>query len=68
MGCLIATESITYAIKARDLLRRNNYRVRIEKNTGKTQKGCGYLVAVDKNCQSAVILLKNAGIKVLDIT
>ena len=68
MGCVIELTSITYAIKARDLLRKNKFRVTVEKSTGKTKKGCAYSVAVDRDCRTAANLLENAGIKILGIT
>ena len=65
MGCVIAIESITYAIKARDILRRNNYRVRVEKG-GANRKGCVYSLIVEGNCETAVNILKANGIKIIN--
>lgn len=68
MGCIIELTSITYAIKARDLLRKNKIRARVEKVGGKQAKGCAYAVAVEENCRQAIDLLETAGIKILGIT
>ena len=68
MGCVIELTSITYAITARDLLRKNRVSARVEKSAGKIKNGCAYSVVVDDNCKNATNLLKNAGIKILDIT
>lgn len=68
MGCLIELTSITYAIKARDLLRKNKFRVSIEKNSGKNKKGCAYSVAVTGDCDKATEILNKAGLKINNIT
>ena len=57
MGCTIEMTSITYAIKARDLLRKNNLKARVEKNSGKTKKGCSYSLVVESDCMTATRLL-----------
>lgn len=67
MGCNIEVASITYAIKARDLLRKNKFKVYVEKSTGRMKKGCEYSVIVDRDCDGAVRILKNAGIKIIGI-
>ena len=68
MGCIIELESVTNAIKARDLLKRNKFRVTVEKSTGKSKKGCAYSVSVDGNCDIAERLIDNAGIRILGIS
>lgn len=68
MGCNIELTSITYAIKARDLLRKNKLRVTVEKSVGKQKKGCAYSVAVADDCQKAMKILDNAGFKISSIT
>lgn len=64
MGCRIELSSITNAIKARDLLRKNGFKVTVEKITGKTNGGCAYNVAIEKNCEKATELLNRAGIRI----
>lgn len=68
MGCVIELTSITYAIKARDLLRKNRLSARVEKSTGKIKRGCAYSVVVDNDCQKATNILETAGIRILGIT
>ncbi len=68
MGCNIELESITSAIKARDLLRKNKLKVRIEKSTGKQRKGCAYSVITDKDCNTALTVLEKSGIRILGIS
>lgn len=68
MGCNIELESITHAMKARDLLRKNKFKVRIEKSVGRQKKGCAYSVITDRSCQSAMDILKAAGIRILGIS
>ncbi len=67
MGCNIELESITNAIKARDLLKKNKFRVKIEKSVGGNKKGCSYSVITDRECSNAVTVLQTAGIKILGI-
>lgn len=68
MGCNIELESITSAIKARDLLKKNKFRVSIEKSTGSKHKGCAYSVITDRDCKDATYVLQTAGIKILGIS
>ena len=45
---LIYISSITYAIKARDILRKNNIKAYVERTADvEERQGCGYGVAVD---------------------
>ncbi len=68
MGCNIELESITHAMRARDLLRKNKFNVRIEKSTGVQKKGCAYSVITDRSCQSAIDILETAGIRIRGIS
>lgn len=67
MGCTIELTSITYAIKARDLLRKNNVKARIEKSSGKGRPGCAYSLAVD-DCDKANRILEESGMRIHDIS
>ncbi len=67
MGCDIELESVTSAIKARDLLRRKNIKVKIEKTANGTKKGCSYSVVTDKDCDSILKIL-NGNIKIIGIS
>ncbi|MBQ6847902.1 MAG: DUF3343 domain-containing protein [Clostridia bacterium] len=68
MGCNIELESITSAIKARDLLKKNKFGAKIEKSTSGSKKGCAYSVIVDKNCSIALPILEKNGIRILGIS
>lgn len=64
----ISTGTITYAIKGRDLLRKKGFRVSIERITdGPGSAGCGYTLVLDGNIETAESLLREAGVKVLEI-
>lgn len=65
---LISTGTITYAIKGRDLLRKKGFKAKIEKTiSGKGNLGCGYAIALEGDILTAKSILRNAGIKILDI-
>ena len=64
MGCNIELTSITYAIKARDLLRKNKFRVTVEKSVGRLKNGCAYSVSVADDCEKATKILSKAGFKI----
>ncbi len=68
MGCNIELESITSAMKARDLLRKYKFKVRIEKSTGKPKRGCAYSVITEKDCNQALVVLENSGINILGVS
>lgn len=64
----VVTGTITYAIKGRDLLRRSGFKARIERIAGSTQNvGCGYTIIVSGDINEAEKILRNAGIKILQI-
>lgn len=64
----IITGTITYAIKGRDMLRRKGYNVKIERITSRKNVGCGYSIILSGgDIKEAEKLLKNAGVKILDI-
>lgn len=64
----VSTGTITYALKGRDLLRRYGFKVRIERmSSGPESKGCGYTLVVSGDIAKAEALLRNAGIKILEI-
>lgn len=64
----IKTGSITYAIKARDILRRNGYTATVERNTSDLKgSGCGYSVTVFGDIEKPERLLREAGVKILQI-
>ena len=62
---IIATGTVTYAIKGRDLLKRAGFSARIARDFGGS--GCGYGISVKGDAQKALELLRKAGIKVYEI-
>lgn len=66
---VITTGTVTYAIKGRDLLRKNGFKVKIERQTaGADTAGCGYSIVLEGNLAAAERLLREAGIKILKIS
>lgn len=66
---IILVNSITYAIKGRDLLRKHGFKSHIERKTAtKGNFGCGYVIVAYGNKQKIITLLKDYGIKILEIS
>ncbi len=65
---VIATGTVTYALKGRDLLRKHGFSAKIERITGDKTLGCGYVIVLNGNILEAEKILKDAGIKILKIT
>lgn len=65
---IIATGTITYAIKGRDLLRRKGFDAKIERITSGKVAGCGYTIVITGDITEAERLLQNAGVKILEIS
>ncbi len=63
----IVTGTVTYAIKGRDLLRKKGFKSNIERITGKETLGCGYAIIVMGDIIKAEKLLRENGIKILEI-
>lgn len=67
-GYIITTGTVTYALKARDILRKNGFKAGIERITaGKGSAGCGYAVIIYGDINTAEKLLREAGVKILEI-
>ncbi len=65
----IATGTITYAIKGRDILRSKGYKARIERrNSDLGTLGCGYSIIATGDIGQMESLLKTSGIKILAVT
>lgn len=65
---IISTGTVTYAIKGRDLLRQKGYNVKIERITsGMGSAGCGYSIILTGDIAPAEKLLRDAGVKILEI-
>ena len=66
---IISVSSITYAIKGRDLLRKQGFKAYIERKTNMNGSvGCGYVIVTEGNRQKINNVLKNSGIKILEIS
>ena len=64
---LFSTGTVTYAIKAKDILRRKGIAAYVERSMSKDRIGCGYGVVVNSDRETAEQILKQAGIKILDV-
>mgnify|MGYP002727759885 FL=1 len=65
---IITTGTVTYAIKGRDTLRRKGINATIERITsGKGSAGCGYSIIIGGNLDEAIAILRDAGVKILEI-
>ncbi len=64
---LIATGTVTYAIKGRDILRKKGYNAKIERKSGENIQGCGYSIIFEGDIYTAENLLRKSGVKILDI-
>lgn len=63
----IITGSITYAIKGRDVLKREGYKARIERKASENKSGCGYAIIFDGDLLKAKEILEKSGVKMLNI-
>ena len=65
---MIVMSSVTYAIKGRDILKTKGYRVAIDRlPPGPQRPGCGYGVCVTGDLNSAVAVLQQNGVKIVDV-
>jgi len=65
---IISVNSITYAIKGRDLLRKQGFRAYIERKTNTNgNAGCGYVIIAEGNREKITNALMNSGVKILQI-
>lgn len=55
--------SITYAIKAKNLLVSKGYRCEVTRTPKNSASGCGYSIRVFNPTEEILPILKNAGIK-----
>ena len=64
----IMVGTVTYALKAKDLLRRNGFKAYLERKSANIGKyGCGYSVVVFENINKATEILEQNRIKILNI-
>lgn len=60
--------TVTYALKAKDILRHNGIKAYVERKSVNIGKyGCGYSVVIKDNIETAKTILADSGIKILDI-
>lgn len=67
---VIVLGSVTYALKAKEILQKNNIVSYMERNKKTKEFGCGYGVTLGKNYKNidnVVELLKSNGIKILAV-
>ena len=63
---MIVTPSVTNALKGRDALRRMGIPARIERKN--RPGGCGYGIVTGADIKKVESVLKNASVKILEIT
>ena len=56
--------SITYAIRAKDILKNNGFKAHIERKTSEYKSGCGYAVVFEGDQRKAEEILRSAEIKI----
>ncbi len=64
---MIVTGTVTYAIRGRDILRRNGYKANMEKMKSGLGNGCGYSITVTGEIKNIESILRDAGVKILEI-
>ena len=65
----IATGSITYAFRGRDLLQSKGYRASAKKIKNMVKAaGCGWGIVVENDFENALALLRENGIKILGVS
>ncbi len=63
----VSTGTVTYAIKGRDILRRNGYSAAIERISGEGRIGCGYGIVFGGDPEKAEELLRQNSVKIFEI-
>ena len=67
-GNMVVTGTITYALRGRDILRKKGSKATVERNPGGSNRyGCGCGIAVIGDIDGTIRILKDNGIKVLDV-
>ncbi|MBR7133075.1 MAG: DUF3343 domain-containing protein [Clostridia bacterium] len=67
-GYTIITETVTQALKGRDLLRKNGCKAQVEKtNSGVRKPGCEYSIRINGGCPRAEQILQNGGVRILEM-
>ena len=64
----ITTGTVTYALKGRDILRKKGKKAWVERFTSSKNNGCGYAVITEGDIDTAEQILRENGIRVLEIS
>lgn len=64
---IMQTGTVTFAIKGRDILRKNGFKAKIERKNVKESYGCGYVIVFEGDAKKAQELLQKSGVKVLSL-
>lgn len=68
MKHMIVTGTITYAIRGRDILRKNGFKASVERNSrGLGRLGCGYGIVVEGDIERAEEILRNHSVKMIEV-
>ena len=68
MKYVIVTGTVTFAIRGRDILRKNGIIATVERNSsGLGRLGCGYGIVVRGDIDKAVEILKNNSVKIIEV-
>lgn len=68
MKHMIVTGTITYAIRGRDILRKNGFKAAVERNSrGFGRLGCGYGIVVEGDIERAEEILRNNSVKMIEV-
>ena len=65
---MIVTPSVTYALKGRDILRRQGFSARVERRNRQNGGGCGYGIVTDGDVSKVERALRGASVKIIEIT
>ncbi len=64
---MVVTGTVTYAVKGRDLLRRQGYKAAIERVTAGERIGCGYGILTFGDPEKTKEALERGRVKILEI-
>ena len=68
MKHVIVTGTVTYAIRGRDILRRNGISASVERNSsGLGRLGCGYGIVIRDEVERAVDILRRNSVKIIEV-
>ena len=64
---IFITGTVTYAVKGREILRKNGIKAYAQRSFDADRIGCGYGIVAVGNVQNILSILGNAGIKIHDV-